>query len=112
MTEEDYVDIETCFSKDRSSLPLVVLSTPYDKSGDMWTQHHPTAPILRRVVLLARESIAVLRSQLDSVQTLDVGTVDFKVSTVVIFSISTTSFVKMFIKLAVYYSKQISSLHN
>ena len=79
LTEEDYTDIETCFLKDRSSLPLVVLSTPYDKTGSMWTQHHPTAPILRRVVLLARESIAVLRSQLDSVQALDVSAIDFKV---------------------------------
>ncbi|KAK2165674.1 hypothetical protein NP493_1357g00033 [Ridgeia piscesae] len=78
LSKEDYTDIETCFLKDRSSLPLVVLSTPYDKTGSMWTQHHPTAPILRRVVLLARESIAVLRSQLDSVQALDVSAIDFK----------------------------------
>jgi len=106
-TEEDCANIETGFSKDRTSLPLVVLATPYDKGGAMWTQHHPTAPILRRVVLLARESIAVLRAQLDSVQALDVNTVDFKVSTIVMFSILTTSFVKMFIKLAVFIRKKI-----
>ena len=68
------------FSKDRSSLPLVVLPTPYDRDGVMWTQHRPTAQILQRVVLLARESLAVLRDQLDSVQGQDAIAVDFKVS--------------------------------
>ena len=45
----------------------------------MWTEHQPTAQILQRAVLLARESGAVLRSQLDRVQGPTVAAVDFKV---------------------------------
>ncbi|XP_064627089.1 nucleolar protein 6-like [Lineus longissimus] len=63
LKSEDYREIQTNFTKHRSSLPLMFIATPYDKLKSIWTLHKPTAPILQRLVLLAQESLNVLQSQ-------------------------------------------------
>ncbi|XP_061172085.1 nucleolar protein 6-like isoform X1 [Saccostrea echinata] len=59
-TDEDLKEIPSRFHKERSSRPLMFLSTPYDKHNSYWTRKSPSTPILQRLVLLARESLSVL----------------------------------------------------
>ena len=72
---EDYMEIKNQFSKNRSTLPLMYISTPEDKHTSYITKRHPSAPILNRVAVLALESLNVLQSQLEHTY---LG-VDFKV---------------------------------
>jgi len=64
-TLEDLAAIPSRFSKERSTLPLMFISTPLDKWSAM-TRGEPPAPILHRLILLAKESLRVLHSQLES----------------------------------------------
>ncbi|XP_013410468.1 nucleolar protein 6 [Lingula anatina] len=64
LTNLECTEIRTKFTKERSTLPLMFIATPYDKNSSMFTKHKPTVPILQRIVLLARESLAVLQEQL------------------------------------------------
>lgn len=57
---EDYQEILGRFQRERSSRPLMFLSTPYDKHASSWTRHAPSAPLLQRLVVLARGSLDVL----------------------------------------------------
>lgn len=66
-TLEDLTEIPSKFTKERSTLPLMFISTPIDKLSSM-TRAHPPAPILNRLVLLAKESLKILSSQLESTQ--------------------------------------------
>ncbi|XP_033750343.1 nucleolar protein 6-like [Pecten maximus] len=75
-TAGDYAEISSKFSKDRKTLPLMFIATPGDKLSSHWTAGLPTAPILQRLLLLAKESLNVLESQLNSSQLLDAT--DFK----------------------------------
>lgn len=75
-TAGDYAEISSKFSKDRKTLPLMFIATPGDKLSSHWTTGLPTAPILQRLLLLAKESLNVLESQLHSSQLVD--TTDFK----------------------------------
>lgn len=59
-TAEDYQEIPGRFQRERSSRPLMFLSTPYDKHASSWTRHAPSAPLLQRLVVLARGSLDVL----------------------------------------------------
>lgn len=59
-TAEDYQEILGRFQRERSSRPLMFLSTPYDKHASSWTRHAPSAPLLQRLVVLARGSLDVL----------------------------------------------------
>lgn len=59
-TAEDYQEILGRFQRERSSRPLMSLSTPYDKHASSWTRHAPSAPLLQRLVVLARGSLDVL----------------------------------------------------
>ncbi|XP_060067208.1 nucleolar protein 6-like [Ylistrum balloti] len=75
-TAGDYAEILSKFSKDRKTLPLMFISTPGDKLSSHWTAGSPTAPILQRLILLAKESLNILESQLNS--NLTQNTTDFK----------------------------------
>ena len=56
------------------------IATPYDKYGSTWTKRKPTAPILHRLALLAKQSFEVLEKQMN-----DTGVnMDYKV--IIIFS--------------------------
>lgn len=59
-TAEDYQEILGRFQRERSSRPLMFLSTPYDKHTSSWTRHAPSAPVLQRLIVLARGSLDVL----------------------------------------------------
>ena len=75
-SEEDYTDIPAKFHKERSSLPLLFISTPQDKFSSV-TKQQPSAPILQRLILLAQESLRLVEVQLE-----DTGIhLDFKVGT-------------------------------
>ncbi|KAK3588803.1 hypothetical protein CHS0354_012016 [Potamilus streckersoni] len=65
-TKEDLTEIRSRFTKERSTLPLMFLSTPEDKFSSLWTKRAPTAPILQRLILLASESLKVLNKQLEN----------------------------------------------
>ena len=76
IAEKDYGNIERAFTKNRTTLPLMFIATPGDKYGSTWTKLTPSAPILQRLVLLAKQSYSVLEKQL----TVAGGEQDFKVS--------------------------------
>nr|XP_022330549.1 nucleolar protein 6-like isoform X1 [Crassostrea virginica] len=61
-TAEDLEEIRARFQRERSSRALLFLSTPFDKHSSYWTRHWPTAPILQRLVVLARGSHSLLHS--------------------------------------------------
>ena len=63
ITEEDLSEIRTKFTKERSSLPLMYVATPYDKFKSTWTKDQPSVQILQRLVLLAHESLNVIQTQ-------------------------------------------------
>ncbi|XP_056022983.1 nucleolar protein 6-like isoform X2 [Ostrea edulis] len=63
-TAEDLKEIPSQFHKDRSSQPLMFLSTPFDKHSSCWTKRSPSAPILQRLVLLAQKSLSMLNKLL------------------------------------------------
>ncbi|KAL3865413.1 hypothetical protein ACJMK2_042804 [Sinanodonta woodiana] len=65
-TKEELTEIHSRFTKERSTLPLMFLSTPEDKFSSLWTKRAPTAPILQRLILLAKESLRVLKQQLEN----------------------------------------------
>ncbi|XP_022104719.1 nucleolar protein 6-like [Acanthaster planci] len=74
MQDSDYDEIRQHFTEQRSQLPPMFLATPTDKLNSVWTQKQPTAQILRRLLVLAKESLRVLMSQMMVVDT----NVDFK----------------------------------
>lgn len=61
---EDYSEINSKFTKSRANLPLMFISTPQDKFQSIWTRKQPTAMILQRLVILAKECLSVLESQM------------------------------------------------
>ena len=75
--DTDYAEIQTHFTQNRSTLPTMYISTPYDQPHSPWTKHKPQAPALQRLILLARESHRILTEQLQKT-TLDT---DYKVTT-------------------------------
>ncbi|ESO86693.1 hypothetical protein LOTGIDRAFT_220490 [Lottia gigantea] len=62
-TAEDLVDIPARFNKEREKFPLMFISTPMDKWSSYWTKDQPSAMILNRLALLAKESLHVLQTQ-------------------------------------------------
>jgi len=74
--ESDCAEIHANFTKDRSTLPLMFISSPVDRSSQLWTKRKPTAPVLQRVALLAHEAHAILQQQLEHA----VHKSDFKVT--------------------------------
>jgi len=75
--ESDCAEIRARFSKDRSTLPLMFISSPVDRLSQLWTRRKPTAPLLQRIAQLALEAHTVLHQQLQQA----VHKADFKVIT-------------------------------
>lgn len=49
--------MELLFRTDRSSLPPLFISTPYDQQKSLWTRKEPSELILKRISILAKESL-------------------------------------------------------
>ncbi|GFO37979.1 nucleolar protein 6-like [Plakobranchus ocellatus] len=62
--DEDFTTIPKEFQKNRATLPCMCICTPPDKQGTKWTKPQPTEPFLKRLIVLARESLAALESQI------------------------------------------------
>uniref|UniRef100_A0A8D0GV09 Nucleolar protein 6 n=1 Tax=Sphenodon punctatus TaxID=8508 RepID=A0A8D0GV09_SPHPU len=60
----NYTAIRNDFVAARSSLPIMFLATPRDRQSSVWTKEKPSAQILQRLLLLARESLRALEEQL------------------------------------------------
>ncbi|RUS78247.1 hypothetical protein EGW08_013986 [Elysia chlorotica] len=63
-TDEDYASIPKEFQKNRTSLPSMCICTPTDKQGTKWTKPLPTEPLLKRLIILAHESMTALECQI------------------------------------------------
>ncbi|XP_004600255.2 nucleolar protein 6 [Sorex araneus] len=61
---EEQVEIRSDFLAARTQLPVMVIVTPQDRKGSVWTQDGPSAQILQQLVVLAAESLSVLEKQL------------------------------------------------
>ncbi|BFY97446.1 hypothetical protein BsWGS_00486 [Bradybaena similaris] len=73
-SEEDFTGISKDFMKNRATLPSMCIATPQDKTGTMWTKSFPAECHLQRLILLARESLKILESQIMT----DYVSTDFK----------------------------------
>ncbi|WAQ98963.1 NOL6-like protein [Mya arenaria] len=74
-TDADLSEIPTKFSKERSNLPLMFISTPLDPYSQHWTKEVPSAAVLTRLVLLAAKSLAVLQRDLMQMEKQDLTVV-------------------------------------
>ncbi|CAG5125475.1 unnamed protein product [Candidula unifasciata] len=63
-SEEDLTSIPKDFMKNRATLPSMCIATPQDKTGTKWTKPTPSESHLQRLILLARESLKILESQI------------------------------------------------
>lgn len=61
---EEQVEIRSSFLAARKQLPVMVIVTPQDRRGSVWTQDGPSAQILQQLVSLAAEALPVLEKQL------------------------------------------------
>ncbi|EFN82278.1 Nucleolar protein 6 [Harpegnathos saltator] len=59
MTNEEIYAVETLFITARSSLPPLFISTPYHQQKSLWTKKAPSQLILRRINVLAKESLKI-----------------------------------------------------
>jgi len=75
--ESDCGEIRARFTRDRSTLPLMFISSPVDRMSQLWTKRKPTAAVLQRIAMLAQEAHTVLQHQLQHT----VHKSDFKVTT-------------------------------
>ena len=57
---EDILEIENWFHSNRTTLPALFISTPYDKKTSVWSKESPNLQILIRVAMLARESLKLV----------------------------------------------------
>lgn len=64
LTAEEQVEIRSSFLAARTQLPVMVIVTPQDRRGSVWTQDSPSAQILQQLVVLAAESLSILEKQL------------------------------------------------
>uniref|UniRef100_A0A4W3I5E7 Nucleolar protein 6 n=1 Tax=Callorhinchus milii TaxID=7868 RepID=A0A4W3I5E7_CALMI len=62
--EINYTEIKDGFVANRTQLPVMFIATPRDKQTSVWTKQGPSAPILLRLMELARQSLQVLERQL------------------------------------------------
>nr|XP_042706651.1 nucleolar protein 6 isoform X3 [Chrysemys picta bellii] len=61
---KDYTEIRNEFVAARPHLPVMFIATPRDKRSSVWTKERPSAQILQRLLVLARESLRALEEQL------------------------------------------------
>ena len=50
--------------RDRSTLPLMFISSPVDRMSQLWTKRKPTAAVLQRIAMLAQEAHLLVQQQL------------------------------------------------
>ncbi|KAM4706920.1 nucleolar protein 6 isoform 2-T2 [Discoglossus pictus] len=65
LKDADYTEIQNDFVSARTRLPVMFIATPKDKKDSVWTQKHPSAQILQRLIVLSLESLNVLEKQLN-----------------------------------------------
>lgn len=58
-------EIECNFTAHRDRLPAMFIATPLEKAESIWTDPHPTTPILCHMKRVARKAYDVLSAQLD-----------------------------------------------
>uniref|UniRef100_T1HQ96 Nucleolar protein 6 n=1 Tax=Rhodnius prolixus TaxID=13249 RepID=T1HQ96_RHOPR len=71
LSREQVTDIEKSFQANRSTLPPIVLATPYDLVGTLWTKDAPTLPTLIRLSKLAANSLKMLEIFLTTSPSID-----------------------------------------
>nr|XP_042706650.1 nucleolar protein 6 isoform X1 [Chrysemys picta bellii] len=64
LKDADYTEIRNEFVAARPHLPVMFIATPRDKRSSVWTKERPSAQILQRLLVLARESLRALEEQL------------------------------------------------
>ncbi|XP_048219541.1 nucleolar protein 6 [Perognathus longimembris pacificus] len=64
LTAEEQVEIRRSFLAARARLPVMVIITPQDRKGSVWTQDGPSAQILQQLVVVAAKALPVLEKQL------------------------------------------------
>lgn len=62
--EEEIIEIEDAFNKERPNYPTLFLATPYDKSGSIWSRAAPTLPMLIRLAKLAATSLQIIEKNI------------------------------------------------
>ncbi|XP_055936772.1 nucleolar protein 6-like [Argiope bruennichi] len=72
LKKADIEEIYSTFTSQRSTLPPMVIATPYDKRGSMWTKNKPIALILKRIAILAEASLKTLEGILNKSLTSDI----------------------------------------
>lgn len=50
----------------------MVIATPFDKRGTLWTKNKPTSLILKRIIIFAKASLETLQNNLFSQKDFDV----------------------------------------
>lgn len=50
----------------------MVIATPFDKRGTLWTKNKPTSLILKRIIIFAKASLETLQNNLFSLKDFDV----------------------------------------
>ncbi|XP_014206566.1 nucleolar protein 6 [Copidosoma floridanum] len=63
MTREEVLEIENLFGENRDSLPLLFISSQYDKASN-WTRKAPCTLILNRITDLAKASLNIIEKQI------------------------------------------------
>ncbi|XP_071450181.1 nucleolar protein 6 [Hetaerina americana] len=65
MSRQDVLGVENSFgSMERTSLPPLVIATPYNHTGDHWTREAPSVQVLIRLAQLAQQSLQVIEAKL------------------------------------------------
>ncbi|KAK2911723.1 hypothetical protein QQF64_027542 [Cirrhinus molitorella] len=75
LTAAEHTEIKKDFVASRESLPAMFIATPNDKKVSVWTKEAPSVQMLQRAVMLAAESLRVLETQLDSIESQDMRVV-------------------------------------
>lgn len=57
----------------------MVIATPFDKRGTLWTKNKPTSLILKRIIIFAKASLETLQSNLFSLKDFDVKVIVYGV---------------------------------
>ncbi|KFM82766.1 Nucleolar protein 6, partial [Stegodyphus mimosarum] len=72
LQRKEIEEIHAEFTSQRSTLPAVVIPTPLDKRGNMWTKNAPTALILKRIRILATATLETMEKILNSPKNEDI----------------------------------------
>ncbi len=61
---EEILDIDSNTSKNRKDLPPLIIVTPFDKSGIVWSREEPSLIVLRRLMHLAHAALQLIESSM------------------------------------------------